>query len=313
MSTSSPRRCSRRFSACTRTDTVSVTRIGRYWVMWFSMCTEPSAATGKSKPVTSDITVGNVSAKGYVRGTASPNRSRVTFAYAATFAGSMASSSTVIVRSGSVSPRRTNGSAPAAARTMFVNPDGCVMLLSLGAQHGLATHPDGVTGDGVRRRAGEIGDGLGDVDGLTALIQRVQPPPHLTGGQRDGLGHLRLDEPRRDGVDRHALVRQHRRQCLGQTDHARLGGRVVGLPAVAGDARHRRQPDDPAALAEGAVVHQALGEPKRRKQVHGADGIPAALVHPGQPLVPADPYLIPNAAALPPVSLPHLPAALSRH
>ena len=64
MSTNSPRRCSRRFSACTCTDTVSVTRIGRYWVMWFSMCTEPIAAKGKSKPVTSDITVGNVNANG---------------------------------------------------------------------------------------------------------------------------------------------------------------------------------------------------------------------------------------------------------
>ena len=64
MSTSSPRRCSRRFSACTPTETVSVTRIGRYWVMWFSMCTEPIAAKGKSNPVTNDITVGNVNAKG---------------------------------------------------------------------------------------------------------------------------------------------------------------------------------------------------------------------------------------------------------
>ena len=45
-------------------ETVSVTAIGRCWVMWFSMCTEPIAAKGKSKPVTSDITVGNVSANG---------------------------------------------------------------------------------------------------------------------------------------------------------------------------------------------------------------------------------------------------------
>ena len=92
--------------------------------MWFSMCTEPIAANGKSKPVTSAITVGNVNANGYVSGTALPNRNPVTFAYAATFAGSMVSSSTVSVRSGSVSPRGTNGSAPAAACSKFRKPLG---------------------------------------------------------------------------------------------------------------------------------------------------------------------------------------------
>src|SRR6185369_15241749 len=145
------------------------------------ICTEPIAANGKSKLVTSDITVGNVNAKGYVSGTASPNRNPVTFAYAATFAGSIASSSTVIVRSGSFSPRGTNGSAPAAARTRFIKPDGCVMVLSLGAQHGLAAHPDGVPGDGVRRGAREIRHGFGDVDGLATLIQRVEPSTYLAG------------------------------------------------------------------------------------------------------------------------------------
>ena len=43
---------------------VSVTLIGRYWVMWFSMWTDPIAAKGKSNPVTSDITVGKVNANG---------------------------------------------------------------------------------------------------------------------------------------------------------------------------------------------------------------------------------------------------------
>src|SRR3954454_12791261 len=203
MSTSSPRRCSRMFSGCTRTDTLSVTRIGKYCVMWFSMCTEPIEAKGKSKSVTSDITVGKVNANGEVSGTASPTRSPVTFAYAATVAASMGSSSTVSVRSGNVSPRGTNGSAPAAARTKFIKPEGCVTLCP---QHGLAAHPDRVAGDGVRRRAGEIGDGFGDGDGLPSLIQRVEPSADLAGGHRDSLGHLRLDETRCDGVDRDPLV-----------------------------------------------------------------------------------------------------------
>src|SRR5262245_63523773 len=102
----------------------------------------------------------------------------------------MASSSTLIVRSGSFSPRGTNGSAPAAARTRFIKPDGCVIVVSLSAQHGLAAHPDGVAGDGVRRGTREIRDGFGDVDRMATLIQRVEPSTHLTGGQRDRLCHL---------------------------------------------------------------------------------------------------------------------------
>ena len=39
----------------------------------------------------------------------------------------MARSSTVTFRSGTVSPRETNGSAPAAASTMFLRPLGWVM------------------------------------------------------------------------------------------------------------------------------------------------------------------------------------------
>ncbi|CNH36044.1 Uncharacterised protein [Mycobacterium tuberculosis] len=43
---------------------MSVAAIGRYCVMWFSVCTDPIAAKGKSNPVTSDIIAGNVSANG---------------------------------------------------------------------------------------------------------------------------------------------------------------------------------------------------------------------------------------------------------
>src|SRR5262245_9143121 len=246
MSTSRPLRCSRRFSACTCAETVSVTAIGRCWVMWFSMCTEPIAAKGKSNPVTNAITVGNVSANGYVSGTASPNRSPVTFAYAATLAESIASSSTVSVRSGSESPRGMSGSAPAAARSRFFRPDGCVTVTSLGTEPGLAADPDRVTGHGDRRRAREVGDGLGDIHRLAALVERVEPAAHLAGGQRDRLGHLGFDEPGRDGVDGDALLAELGGKRVGQPDHARLGRRVVGLAAVARDARHRRQPDDPA-------------------------------------------------------------------
>src|SRR3954452_21487857 len=279
MSTSRPLRCSRRFSACTATPTVSVTPIGRYWVMWFSICTEPIAAKGKSKPVTNAMTVGNVNANGYVSGTASPNRSPVTLAYAATLARSISRSSTVSVRSGSESLRGTNGRAPAAARSRFFRPEGWVTVLTLGAQPGLAADPDRVAGDGDRSRAREIGDGLGDIDGLAALIQRVQPAADLAGCQRNGLGHLCLDEAGRDGVDGDALLAELGGQRIGEADHARLGGGVIRLTAVARDTRHRRKPDDAAAVTKDAAVHQTLGELQRRKEIHRDNRVPSRVVH----------------------------------
>ena len=63
-STSSPLRCSRRFSARTVARRVSVTVIGRYRVMTFCTCTAPIAEKGKSNAVMSSITLGKVSAKG---------------------------------------------------------------------------------------------------------------------------------------------------------------------------------------------------------------------------------------------------------
>src|SRR5438105_6052999 len=57
----------------------------------------------------------------------------------------------------------------------------------------------------------------------------------LAGAHRHRRGHLRLDEPGRDGVDRLALLGEQRRQRVDDADHARLGGGVVGMAAVADD------------------------------------------------------------------------------
>src|SRR5215208_7851423 len=52
-------------------------------------------------------------------------------------------------------------------------------------------------------------------------------------------GHLRLDKPWGHGVSRYAVAPELDRERLRETDHARFGGRVVGLPAVAQSARGR--------------------------------------------------------------------------
>ena len=84
------------------------------------------------------------------------------------------------------------------------------------------------------------------------------------------------------------FVGQFRCQGLREPDHAGLGGRVVGLAAVARDAGHRRQPDDSPALADGAVSDETLGKPLRSKQIDGDHRVPAGVVHVGQQLVAGD-------------------------
>src|SRR5699024_6667135 len=73
-----------------------------------------------------------------------------------------------------------------------------------------------------------------------------------------------------------------------QPDHAGLGRAVVGLAAVAGDARDGRDVDDAAALAEHAQVHELLRELLRGQEIDVQHRVPTAGVHVGQQLVAGD-------------------------
>src|SRR5579872_6194138 len=87
----------------------------------------------------------------------------------------------LIARSGMLVPRPApmpgNGTAPITAFT-YSPPSfgGCassmMLVMASGADHALAADSHDLAGDGVGSRAGEVGDGLGDVDGLPALVQR---------------------------------------------------------------------------------------------------------------------------------------------
>src|SRR5918998_591787 len=69
---------------------------------------------------------------------------------------------------------------------------------------------------------------------LHHLLHELLEVQAETGG---GLpGHLRLDEPGGDGVHRDAVAAELDGEGLGETLEARLGGRVVGLAAVAQSA-----------------------------------------------------------------------------
>src|SRR5699024_4365917 len=71
-------------------------------------------------------------------------------------------------------------------------------------------------------------------------------------------------------------------------DDGGLGGAVVGLATVTGDASDGGHANDAAVVVEATVGDQALGDANRGDEVHGHDGVPACVVHVGEQLVAGD-------------------------
>jgi hypothetical protein len=123
---------------------------------------------------------------------------------------------------------------------------------------------------------GEPRDRLGHVDREAALAHGVESPADLAGRERDGRGHPRLDEPRRDGVDRDA-VHQHVPEGVDEADHA----------------------DDPTVLMVDLLRRELLGDSSGGHEVDGQDGVPPVPVHGGEPLVPSDPSVVDDGVHAP--------------
>src|SRR5439155_26491046 len=100
-------------------------------------------------------------------------------------------------------------------------------------QQRLAAHPDHVAVDRTGRRIRIPGNGFRDVYRQPTLTETGQSAASFTDDDRHLRGHLGLDEPRRDGVDRAAVPRERARGILHHADHACLAGRVVRLADVA--------------------------------------------------------------------------------
>ena len=104
-------------------------------------------------------------------------------------------------------------------------------------------------------------------------------------------GHLGLDEPGSDGVDGR-LRPEHAGLRADHADHAGLGGGVVGLAAVAGDAAGRRQAHHACVEREHACLGQSRSQAQRGHDVHRDHRVPAVGRHVGQQLVAGDPGVV---------------------
>src|SRR5258708_4897635 len=109
---------------------------------------------------------------------------------------------------------------------------------------------------------------------------------------RDARIHLRLDEAGTHRVDRHAVARQLERRSLGETDDARLRGRVVCLPKVAHLAHEGADVDDPAALLRHEVGQRGLHRVKAAIQIGTNDGVPVFDGQIFQGLVDGNPRIV---------------------
>ena len=129
----------------------------------------------------------------------------------------------------------------------------------------------------ARRWRGEVEHARGDLHRLAHAAQRGRADDRLQRLLGDSLGHPGLGEPRGDGVDRDPLAGIFAGQGLGQADHARLGGRVVGLAEVADLAVHAGDVDHPAPAALGHLVDELLGHQEDAGEVGVDDLVPGLL------------------------------------
>src|SRR5690606_9211230 len=132
---------------------------------------------------------------------------------------------------------------------------------------------DGGGGDLVARAEAAGGDVL--EDGLALLVV-------------EHVGHRAGDEARGDAVDGDAAAADLLGQRLGEADHAGLGGGVVGLARVAGDADHRGDADDAAGAALHHPLHGGAAEAEIGFQIDLDDVGEVLVLHPHQQAVLGD-------------------------
>mmetsp|Transcript_15393 Transcript_15393/g.38709 ORF Transcript_15393/g.38709 Transcript_15393/m.38709 type:complete len:253 (-) Transcript_15393:429-1187(-) len=132
-----------------------------------------------------------------------------------------------------------------------------------------------VTGTGRREEQHRVSDLLwcAQAAGRDALQQLRLPLLLQT------IGHVRLDEARREGVHSDGTAAHLACQRPGEAVHAGLGGGVVGLPGVAHGADDGGDRDDAAPPRLGHVLEDSLGHAEDGVKVCVDDIIPILVLH----------------------------------
>jgi len=107
----------------------------------------------------------------------------------------------------------------------------------------------------------QVGAHVGDIGRLPESLQRneLQNLFREFGLGHEFVRHVRLYKARSHRINGDAAGSEFAGQRLGEADHARLCGRVVGLTCVSHDAAHRGDVDDPSPAGAGHGAGQVLG------------------------------------------------------
>ena len=166
---------------------------------------------------------------------------------------------------------------------------GIVRLLGHGHA---AVHAQDLSGNVPPVLAGEVGDGGGDLPGLSEAAQRGQLPGHVLDLVGQGPGHIGLHEAGGNNIGGNGLARHLLGDALGKAQQGRLGGRVIGLAGVADDPGDGADVDDPAPFTPH---HRPQGRPagdEHRAEIDGDDLVEFRVGHPQQQVVAGDPGVV---------------------
>src|SRR2546422_5342842 len=179
-------------------------------------------------------------------------RSRTSAASSVTAASSMPSDSTMIF------PTLTRTSE----RVQIFVVSGCMRPGT--SLPDAAVHCDDLARDvaGLVRRE-EHGEG-GDLFRPADAPHRDPFPDLLRGDADEGPAHVGLDQPRRDGVHRHAMASQLAGERARERVHAPLGRRVVHLSTPGAGDQHGADVNDPSPAA---AEHLTRGERSEERRV----------------------------------------------
>ena len=149
-----------------------------------------------------------------------------------------------------------------------------------------AVNLDAFAGDMLGLVRSQEGDQVGQIVGFADPLEDDLGHRHID-DLVAGLGFLQhrgLDQPRRDGVDRHPEGPQFLGHRLSVADDPGLGGAVVGLAELAAQAVDRGDVDDPARFLLLEQRGGVAGEIEVALEVDLEDPVPLLLGH-----LPADP------------------------
>ena len=151
-----------------------------------------------------------------------------------------------------------------------------------------AINGDHLTGDVACGGAGEVGDEIGDVGGLTKGAKRDFREDCFFNGVGKFVGHVGCDESRSDCVASHRAPGKFAGDSFGETDEPCLACRVIGLAGVTDETDDRGDVDDARVFGFHEGAHECFHCVESAFEVGVDDRVPVLFLHAHEKRVAGD-------------------------